>query len=92
MSLDSDAQLLQAALSLLRGGAFGSQQMGAWEEDRLMRPPEVRRLTGMSCSALHDQIAHGQFPRSIKIGPQASWSARAFSGRIARRVGGSDFQ
>jgi predicted DNA-binding transcriptional regulator AlpA len=66
-SLGSAAQLLQAALSLLRGGAFGSQLMSAGEEDRLMWLPEVRRLTGMSCSALHDQIAHGQFPRSIKI-------------------------
>ena len=66
--------------------------MSAGEEDRLMWLPEVRRLTGMSCSALHDQIAHGQFPRSIKIGPRATWSARAVSGQIARRVGGSDFQ
>lgn len=84
-------QLLREALSLLLGGEPGLQKICAREEDRLMRLPEVLRLTGMCRSALYDQMARGQFPRSIKIGQRAtSWSARAVREWIARRVDESE--
>ena len=92
-SLDRAAQLLREALALLGTGKPGAGPMVSGEEDRLLRLPEVLRLTGMCRSALYDQMARGQFPRSIKIGPRAaSWSARDVRGWIAERVGGSGLQ
>ncbi len=89
---DRVAQLLQEALLLLLGGEPGLQQICAGEEDRLIRLPEVLRMTGMCRSALYDQMARGQFPRSIKIGQRAaSWSARAVREWITRRVDESGF-
>nr|WP_315425894.1 AlpA family transcriptional regulator [uncultured Albidiferax sp.] len=84
---DRAVQLLQEALSLLLDGEPGLQPVLSGAEDRLIRLPEVLRLTGMCRSALYDQMARGQFPRSIKIGQRAaSWSARAVHEWIARRV------
>lgn len=79
---------LREALALLvRDGAEVLTVVA--EEDRLMRLPEVLRLTGMCRSALYDQMSRGEFPRSIKIGPRAaSWSARAVRNWISQRVEG----
>lgn len=84
--LDRAAGLLQEALSLL--GDRGAELMpGGCEEDRLIRLPEVLRLTGMCRSALYEQMSRGQFPRSIKIGPRAaSWSAREVRSWISDRI------
>ncbi|WP_271465703.1 helix-turn-helix transcriptional regulator [Acidovorax sp. NCPPB 4044] len=60
---------------------------GVLEEDRLIRLPEVLRLTGMCRSAVYNQMARGQFPRSVKIGPRAaSWSVKEVHAWIAQRV------
>lgn len=86
--LNRAGQLLREAISLLDGDASGTLS-SIGEEDRLMRLPEVLRLTGMCRSALYDQMSRGQFPRSIKIGPRAaSWSARAVRNWISQRVEG----
>jgi prophage regulatory protein len=91
-SIELAAQLMRQALSLLDGtGALprrSAEPAGVVEDDRLIRLPEVLRLTGMCRSALYNQMALGQFPRSIKIGPRAtSWSVKEVRVWIAQRVG-----
>lgn len=90
-TIERVAQLMRQALSLLEraGGLLSPYSEGGnlVEEDRLIRLPEVLRLTGMCRSALYNQMAQGQFPRSIKIGPRAaSWSAKEVRVWIAQRV------
>ncbi|MBV7427332.1 MULTISPECIES: AlpA family transcriptional regulator [unclassified Acidovorax] len=85
-TLNRAASLLQEALSLLSGSGPGSLPTVS-DDDRLIRLPEVLRLTGMCRSALYDQMSRGQFPRSVKIGPRAaSWSARAVHSWISDRI------
>lgn len=91
-AMEQATRLMRQALSLMEGAgglpppSFGGSCLG--EEDRLIRLPEVLRLTGMCRSALYNQMALGQFPRSIKIGPRAaSWSAKEVRVWIAQRKG-----
>ena len=37
--------------------------------DRLIRRPEVERMTAMSASSIYRKMKLGQFPRPRKIGP-----------------------
>lgn len=88
---DRAAQLMRQALSLLESGESMRRPPleDGGDEDRLLRLPEVLRLTGMCRSALYDQMAQGHFPGSIKIGQRAtSWSAKAVRNWIAQRVDG----
>lgn len=85
------AQLIREALSLMEGEGPISQRFpeARGGEDRLLRLPEVLRLTGMCRSALYSQMAQGTFPSSVKIGERASsWSARAVHTWITERVDG----
>ena len=88
------AMLLQEALGLL-------DNTGAWtgpgtlqaahmpgQPDRLLRLPEVQRLTGLGRSAIYQQMKDGFFPRSVKAGPRAAtWSEAAVQGWIRQRLG-----
>jgi prophage regulatory protein len=88
-ALDRAAQLLREAICLLDGDAPGTLFSIA-KEDRLVRLPEVLRLTGLCRSALYDQMSQGEFPRAIKIGPRAaSWSLRSVHHWISQRAGES---
>lgn len=88
--VDRATQLIRQALSLMEGTESMQLQSAGDDEHRLLRLPEVLRLTGMCRSAVYDQIAQGLFPRSIKIGPRAvSWSASAVHKWIAQRVADS---
>lgn len=82
------AVLLQEALSLLgNSGAFGSAHMSR-PPDRLLRLPEVQRLTGLGRSAIYQQMKEGFFPRSVKVGPRtATWSEAAIQVWIRQRLG-----
>lgn len=42
------------------------------EYRRIMRLPEVKRMTGLGRSAIYQGIASGTFPKQVKIGPRAS--------------------
>ncbi|ETX13261.1 DNA-binding protein [Roseivivax halodurans JCM 10272] len=45
--------------------------------DRIMRRPEVEKITGLSKSTLYRMIARGDFPAPAKIGERAvGWRAR----------------
>lgn len=80
--------LLQEALSLLgNAGALGPA-LASKSPDRLLRLPEVQRLTGLGRSAIYQQMKEGFFPRSVKVGPRAaSWSEAAVQEWIRQRLG-----
>jgi prophage regulatory protein len=83
------ACLLKEALALLGGEAERAASLAhvRRESDRLLRLPEVQRLTGLRRSAIYEQMQRGIFPRSIKAGPRAAaWSEAAVQAWIARRI------
>ena len=41
------------------------------EIERMLRLPEVRRVTGMSKSALYAMVSAGDFPKPARIGRRA---------------------
>lgn len=90
--IERAVELMRQALLLIDGAssfpARSGEGSGVGEHDRLIRLPEVLRLTGMCRSALYSQMAQGQFPRSIKIGPRAaSWSLNEVRRWIGLRTG-----
>lgn len=71
------AHLLREALALLDVGSKPLTAPIAMKRapDRLLRLPEVERLTGLRRSAIYEQMQRGIFPRSVKVGPRAAkWS------------------
>lgn len=81
------AVLLQEALSLLSNtGEFAPTHVSG-PPDRLLRLPEVQRLTGLGRSAIYQQMKEGFFPRSVKVGPRAAtWSEVAVQAWIRQRL------
>ncbi|VTU30937.1 helix-turn-helix transcriptional regulator [Variovorax sp. RA8] len=85
------AHLLQEALTLLRGGAtMPPMQTAKRASDRLLRLPDVERLTGLRRSAIYEQMRKGIFPQSVKVGQRTaacpestvqSWIAERINGR-----------
>lgn len=84
------AQLLHEALTLL--GVESVQQLPRTKTrapDRLLRLPDVARLTGLRRSAIYEQMRRGAFPRSVKAGKRAAtWSETAIQAWIADRIDG----
>ena len=45
-------------------------------ETKILRRREVERRTGLSCTSLYRAMSRGDFPRPIRLGPQAvGWKA-----------------
>ena len=89
------AYLLREALALLAEdpGIAPPPLRSQRESDRLIRLPEVQRLTGLRRSAIYAQMQKGVFPRSIKAGPRAAtWSEAAIQAWISDRIGVSTSQ
>jgi prophage regulatory protein len=84
------AELLREALSLLgseRTPLTLAQTTRA--TDRLLRLPEVQRLTGLRRSAIYEQMQKGAFPKSVKASPRAAtWSEVAVQAWISDRLSG----
>lgn len=81
------ARLLREALTLLADGAQAEMTALQRSPDRLLRLPEVRRLTGLGRSAIYQQMQEGLFPHSVKAGPRAAtWSEAAVQAWIAERL------
>jgi prophage regulatory protein len=59
--------------------------MGQPEQlDRVLRLPEVERVTGLKRSTIYRDIQAGRFPPPVKLGKQASgWKASAIAAWIA---------
>ncbi len=82
------AHLLQEALVLLGTDSLHQNQDAiSSAPDRLIRLPEVVRLTGLCRSAVYEKMQRGVFPRSIKAGPRvAARSERAIQSWISDRL------
>lgn len=81
------AMLLQEALSLLRSTTVLAPVHAPRPPDRLLRLPEVQRMTGLGRSAIYQQMKVGLFPRSVKVGPRAAtWSEAAVQRWIRQRL------
>jgi len=83
------AHLLREALALLASDSDAAPFVGAKRgSDRLLRLPEVQRLTGLRRSAIYEQMQRGIFPRSVKAGARAAtWSEAAVQAWISERIG-----
>ena len=46
------------------------EQKNPLDDDRLLRIEEVAALTGIAKSTLYQQMARGEFPRPIRVGPR----------------------
>ena len=79
-------ELIREALSLL--AAFGADcPVPRAADDRLIKLPDVERLTGLRRSAIYERIQRGAFPKSIKVGVRsATWSHAAVQAWISERV------
>ena len=84
------ARLLQEALTLLcSDSTMPLAQTIRRAPDRLLRLPEVERLTGLRRSAIYEQMRRGIFPRSVKAGQRtAAWPESAVQTWIAERMNG----
>lgn len=83
-------QLLREALALLGADPMIDISAVRRRADRLLRMPEVERLTGLRRSAIYEQMQRGTFPRSVKAGPRAAtWSEAAIQEWIAERLEGN---
>jgi len=81
--------LLREALALLCSETAPNVAVVRRPPDRLLRLPEVQRLTGLRRSAIYEHMQHGTFPRSVKVGPRAAtWSEAAIQAWIADRLDG----
>lgn len=49
---------------------------GHQELDRIVRLPELLRITGLSTASVYRQMAEGRFPRPVRLGKNAvGWRA-----------------
>lgn len=81
--------LLREVLELLSTDAELATSVVKRSPDRLLRLPEVQRLTGLRRSAIYEHMQQGIFPRSVKVGPRAAtWSEAAIQAWIADRLDG----
>lgn len=65
--------------------------MNPQEQDRLIRRPEVRQITGLSDSALDRAMRAGHFPRPIPLLPtpdcrSVAWPASVCYRWVAERI------
>ena len=55
-------------------------------DHRMMRLPEVLRLTGLGKSTLYEMISDDRFPRQVKIGERArGWRSRDIASWLESR-------
>lgn len=88
--LQAATHLLEEALMLLRADStLLVTHATKRAPDRLLRLPEVERLTGLRRSAIYEQMQRGVFPRSVKAGRRtATWPESAVQSWIADRLDG----
>ena len=54
--------------------------------DRLIRLPEVERVTGFKKSTLYGWVKEGAFPRPIQIGRMSAWAESAVLQWVQDRI------
>ena len=73
----------------LRAATAGLQREGRSEGDRVLRLPEVLKLTGLSRATVYRLERAGTFPKRKKISANAAgWSERAVRDWIAAKLRG----
>jgi prophage regulatory protein len=80
-----EALLRQAAST---GGSRGSVELEqeSFPREALIRLPVVKQLTGYSTTTIYEQMAEGQFPCAVHLGPRAvAWHAGEVLDWIAAR-------
>lgn len=59
--------------------------------DRLIKMPEVRRITGLSVSEIYRRVERGQFPKQIRVGPKSvAWVEREIFAWVDLMISGRD--
>lgn len=54
---------------------------------RILRRRQVETRTGLARSTIYERMAHGEFPRPIRLGPRSvGWLADEIEGWIAARI------
>lgn len=57
------------------------------DQSRLLRRPEVERLTGLSRSGIYDRIRKGEFPAPVSLGAAAvAWVEAEVNAWIQARI------
>lgn len=57
-----------------------------YENDRLLRLPEVAHLTGLSKSTIYKMVDEGRFPKQVRNGSRAvAWPRRVVAAWIKER-------
>lgn len=55
--------------------------------ERILRRPEVERLTGLSRTSIYSAMAEGNFPKPIKLGKRAvGWTESSINSWIADKI------
>lgn len=44
-----------------------------YQQDRLLRLPDLKPITGMGRTMTYDQIKLGRFPKPVKLGRLSAW-------------------
>lgn len=58
------------------------------EQDRFLRMPEIRQITGLSRAHIYQLIAKGDFPRQYKLGERAAaWLQSEISEWMSVKIG-----
>jgi prophage regulatory protein len=72
-----------------------SWRLEVWMVEKILRRPEVERVTGKSRSQIYEDMQHGRFPKPIRLTPKGhsvGWLeteiAAWLRNRVAERDGG----
>lgn len=86
-SLYENAEIAGEELALTRFGArvkdqnmtYGSSwraTSSSWSQERFLRMPQVRMITGLSAATIYLHISLGLFPRQVELAPNAvGWAS-----------------
>ena len=79
-------ELIHEALALL-GSTDADPRLPRRSNDRLIKLPDVEKLTGLRRSAIYERIQRGTFPKCVKVGVRsATWSYVAVQAWISERL------
>jgi prophage regulatory protein len=74
-------------LALLESRSQAGVTLSRPTPDKLLRLPDVLRLTGLRRSSVYEKMKAGTFPRSVKVGARAvTWSEAAIQAWIRERL------
>ena len=79
--------MLKEVLALLECRSQAGAMSSRPTPDKLLRLPDVLRLTGLRRSSVYQKMKAGTFPQSVKVSTRAvTWSEAAIQAWIRERV------